>query len=67
MGNALVVVPDQDLTSGNLYVQLDGQEKAVADLHSDDKAYARLEAKVVLRQHPDAYFRLRATAPRASG
>jgi hypothetical protein len=59
MGNALAAVPNQDLTGANLYVAVDGQEKAVQDLHPDDKAYARLDPKVILRQHPDAYFRLR--------
>lgn len=59
MGNALVAVPEGDLTSDNLYVELDGQERPVGALHPDDKAYARLDPKVVLREHPEAYFRLR--------
>jgi hypothetical protein len=59
MANALAVIPDGDLGSGNLYVEVDGREKPVRELHPDDPAYARLEPQVVLRQHPDAYYRLR--------
>ncbi len=59
MANALAVVADSDLTSANLYVDVGGQEKRVEELHPDDKLYARLDPNVVLRQHPDAYFRLR--------
>jgi hypothetical protein len=50
---------EHDLSSANLYVQRDGKDTAVTDLHPDDKAYAHLDPKIVLRQHPDAYFRLR--------
>jgi hypothetical protein len=55
----VAVVPDQDLTSGNLYVTIDGQERRVEELHPAEKAYAWLDPKLVLRQHPDAYYRLR--------
>jgi len=56
---AVAIVPDQELTTGNLYVSVDGREQSVQDLHPDDKAYARLDAQMVLRQHPTAYFRVR--------
>jgi hypothetical protein len=56
---AVVVVPEQELTTANLYVSVDGREQPVQDLHPDDKVYARLDAQVVLRQHPRAYFRVR--------
>jgi hypothetical protein len=56
---AVVVVPDQDLTSGNLYVDVNGREQLVQDLHPDDEAYTRLDPQVILRQHPGAYYRLR--------
>ncbi len=56
---AVAVIPDQELTAGSLYVTLDGREKPVGDLHPDDALYASREASVVLRQHPDAYFRPR--------
>ena len=62
MANALAVVPDGDLTSGNLVVDLDGRERPVQELHPDDAGYARLDPKVVLKQHPEAYFRLRVKA-----
>ncbi len=54
MWKALAVVPDQDLTTGNLYVSVEGREQPVQDLHPDDPGFARLDAQAVLRQHPGA-------------
>jgi hypothetical protein len=56
---AVAAIPDQDLSSGNLYVIVDGTEKRVQDLHPEDASFGRRDAKQVLREHPEAFFRLR--------
>ncbi len=58
---ALVVttIPAPEPRGADLYVQIDGQEQPVQLLHPDDQTYALRDATSVLRQHPDAYLRLR--------